>query len=61
MSYTELESGYQGLKQRPGFYVGHDGNLIALVSDPFIFNFTNIREHHINDTCAVVSHFIEFL
>lgn len=33
MSYTELESGYQGLKQnRPGFYVGHDGNLISLVS-----------------------------
>lgn len=28
MSYTELESGYQGLKQtRPGFYVGHDGNV----------------------------------
>lgn len=38
MSYTELESGYQGLKKnRPGFYVGHDGNLIALVSDLFIF------------------------
>lgn len=34
MSYTELESGYQGLQNnRPGFYVGHDGNLIALVSD----------------------------
>lgn len=33
MSYTELESGYQGLKQgRPGFYVGHDGNLISMVS-----------------------------
>jgi len=31
MSYTELESGYQGLKQqRPGFYVGDDGNLISL-------------------------------
>lgn len=29
MSYTELESGYQGLRQqnRPGFYVGHDGNV----------------------------------
>lgn len=38
MSYTELESGYQGLKQnRPGFYVGHDGNLIALVSDLVLF------------------------
>lgn len=33
MSYTELESGYQGLKQqRPGFYLGHDGTLMALVS-----------------------------
>lgn len=38
MSYTELESGYQGLKQnRPGFYVGHDGNLISLVSTALIF------------------------
>lgn len=28
MSYTELESGYQGLRQqnRPGFYMGHDGS-----------------------------------
>lgn len=33
MSYTELESGYQGLRQnRPGFYVGHDGNIISFVS-----------------------------
>lgn len=40
MSYTELESGYQGLRQnRPGFYVGHDGNLIALVSDLIIIFF----------------------
>ncbi|XP_055304519.1 inositol hexakisphosphate and diphosphoinositol-pentakisphosphate kinase isoform X43 [Sitodiplosis mosellana] len=32
MSYTELESGYQGLRQqnqnRPGFYVGQDGNIV---------------------------------
>lgn len=28
MSYTELESGYQGLQNRPGFYVGDDGNLL---------------------------------
>lgn len=47
MSYTELESGYQGLKQRPGFYVGHDGNLIALVSDQFIFIFNiNIQDSY---------------
>lgn len=27
MSYSELESGYQGLKQnRRGFYVGQDGD-----------------------------------
>lgn len=34
MSYTELESGYQGLRQqnRPGFYVGHDGNIVSYVS-----------------------------
>lgn len=33
MSYTELESGYQGLRQnRPGFYVGHDGNIVSFVS-----------------------------
>lgn len=45
MSYTELESGYQGLKQnRPGFYVGHDGNLIALVSDLLIYNCVNVQD-----------------
>lgn len=36
MSYTELESGYQGLRQqnqnRPGFYVGQDGNIVQYVS-----------------------------
>lgn len=33
MSYTELESGYQGLRQnRPGFYVGHDGDILSYVS-----------------------------
>lgn len=34
MSYTELESGYQGLRQqnRPGFYVGHDGNITYVSS-----------------------------
>lgn len=34
MSYTELESGYQGLRQqnRPGFYVGHDGNVTYVSS-----------------------------
>lgn len=33
MSYTELESGYQGLRQnRPGFYVGHDGSILSYVS-----------------------------
>lgn len=36
MSYTELESGYQGLRQnqqnQPGFYVGRDGNLVSFVS-----------------------------
>lgn len=34
MSYTELESGYQGLRQqnRPGLYVGHDGNIVSYVS-----------------------------
>lgn len=33
MSYTELESGYQGLQQNhPGFYVGHDGNIVSYVS-----------------------------
>lgn len=39
MSYTELESGYQGLRQqnRPGFYVGHDGNIVSYVSLIAIF------------------------
>lgn len=33
MSYTELESGYQGLRQnRPEFYLGHDGNILSYVS-----------------------------
>lgn len=34
MSYTELESGYQGLRQQnqPGFYVGQDGNIVSYVS-----------------------------
>lgn len=54
MSYTELESGYQGLKHnRPGFYVGHDGNLIALVSDLIIFNifFLNLQESYRPTVC----------
>lgn len=39
MSYTELESGYQGLRQnRPGFYVGHDGNILPYVSLVLLFN-----------------------
>lgn len=48
MSYSELESGYQGLrKNRRGFYVGHDDddieneneneNIISLVSNFVIF------------------------
>lgn len=39
MSYTELESGYQGLRQqnRPGFYVGHDGDIVSDVSKSAIF------------------------
>lgn len=34
MSYTELEHGYQGLRQatQPQFYVGDDGNLVPLRS-----------------------------
>ncbi|XP_059057152.1 inositol hexakisphosphate and diphosphoinositol-pentakisphosphate kinase [Achroia grisella] len=34
MSYTELEHGYQGLRQarQPQFYVGEDGNLVAIRS-----------------------------
>lgn len=33
MSYTELEHGYQGLRQaahQPQFYVGDDGNLVPI-------------------------------
>lgn len=41
MSYTELESGYQGLRQqnqnRPGFYVGQDGNIVQYVSSRLFF------------------------
>lgn len=47
MSYSELESGYQGLRRRrkEGFYVGHDDddiendneNMISLVSNYVIF------------------------
>lgn len=34
MSYTELEHGYQGLRQatQPQFYVGDDGNLVPIRS-----------------------------
>lgn len=34
MSYTELEHGYQGLRQatQPQFYVGDDGDLVQLRS-----------------------------
>lgn len=39
MSYTELESGYQGLRQnQPGFYVGRDGNIVSFVS----VNYSNL-------------------
>lgn len=61
MSYSELESGYQGLRQnRRGFYVGHDDddddidndndNLLYLVSNfvSFLFCFvSNIFLHSI--------------
>lgn len=41
MSYTELESGYQGLQNRPGFYVGDDGNLL-LDRVSLFFAFTHL-------------------
>lgn len=52
MSYTELESGYQGLRQqnRPGFYVGHDGNshinIVSYVSLIALFLSHDMDEFH---------------
>lgn len=39
MSYTELEHGYQGLRQatQPQFYVGDDGNLVPIRSSVSLY------------------------
>lgn len=53
MSYTELESGYQGLRQqnRPGFYMGHDGNVAYVSSYSSIYLFLYKK----NKECRIVS------
>ncbi|XP_050558823.1 inositol hexakisphosphate and diphosphoinositol-pentakisphosphate kinase 2 isoform X6 [Spodoptera frugiperda] len=46
MSYTELEHGYQGLRQatQPQFYVGDDGNLVPIRSSVYMLTMTSEGE-----------------
>lgn len=51
MSYTELEHGYQGLRQatQPQFYVGDDGNLVPIrssVSSQFHVDIDVVKVKH---------------
>lgn len=47
MSYSELESGYQGLRQnRPGFYVGDDNHVSVISTAAVVVLIATIKSSH---------------